>query len=230
VLVVLVRSVLRRPSLSLPSLLAAVGRRFALRLFVAFTLVAFVPVAVLQVVVSGFVSARLRKESDDQALERASVAKKAVEDYAFFQREEATGPESVTDAALVWLASVAKNDLDLFEHGHLVASSKRELYASGQLAPRVSGSVYRAIVLEGQPSTLQDERIGDFSYLVASVPVHVGGPSTACSRCPSPSGSARSRRRWTTSTAPSAWLVLFLGLAAGIASPWPAASPGPSRS
>ncbi|HEV7499522.1 MAG TPA: hypothetical protein VGQ33_05930, partial [Vicinamibacteria bacterium] len=53
VLVVLVRSVLRRPSLSLPSLLAAVGRRFALRLFVAFTLVAFVPAAVLQVVVSG---------------------------------------------------------------------------------------------------------------------------------------------------------------------------------
>ena len=69
-----------------------------------------------------------------------------------------------------------KNDLDVFERGRLLASSKRELYASGLLAPRVSGAVYRAIVLEGQPSTLQTERIGDFSYLVASVPVHVGGP------------------------------------------------------
>ena len=175
VLVVLVRSALRRPTLTVPSMFAAVGRRFALRLFVAFTLVAFVPAAVLQVVVSGFVTSRLRKESDDQALERAAVAKKAVEDYAFFQREEATGAESVTDAALVWLASVVKNDLDLFERGRLLASSKRELYASGLLAPRVSGSVYRAVVLEGQPSTLQTERIGDFSYLVASVPAHVGG-------------------------------------------------------
>jgi nitrogen fixation/metabolism regulation signal transduction histidine kinase len=176
VLTVLVRSVLRRPTLTLPSMFAAVGKRFALRLFVAFTLVAFVPAAVLQVVVSGFVTARLRKESDDQALERAAVAKKAVEDYAFFQREEATGAESVTDAALVWLASVVKNDLDLFERGRLVASSKRELYASGLLAPRVSGAVYRAVVLEGQPATLQTERIGDFSYLVASVPAHVGSP------------------------------------------------------
>ena len=218
VLVVMVRSVLRRPSLSLPSLMEAVGRRFALRLFVAFTLVAFVPAAVLQVVVSGFVSARLRKESDDQALERAAVAKKAVEDYAFFQREEATGPESVTDAALVWLASVVKNDLDLFEHGHLVASSKRELYASGLLAPRVSGSVYRAVVLEGQPSTLQTERIGDFTYLVASVPVHVGGAEHGVRSMP-----LALRQREVEATVDDLdrtirlASVLFLGLAAGIA-------------
>jgi two-component system nitrogen regulation sensor histidine kinase NtrY len=218
VLVVLVRSLLRRPSLSLPSLLAAVGRRFALRLFVAFTLVAFVPASVLQVVVSGFVTARLRKESDDQALERASVAKKAVEDYAFFQREEATGAESVTDAALVWLASVVKNDLDLFERGRLVASSKRELYASGLLAPRVSGSVYRAVVLEGQPSTLQTERIGDFSYLVASVPVHVGGPEHGVLSMP-----LALRQREVEATVDDLdrtirlASVLFLGLAAGIA-------------
>src|SRR5262249_51640319 len=59
VVAVLVRSVLGRPTLSLPSIFTAVGRRFALRLFVAFTLVAFVPAAVLQVVVSGFVTARL---------------------------------------------------------------------------------------------------------------------------------------------------------------------------
>jgi signal transduction histidine kinase len=218
VLVVLVRSLLRRPSLTLPSMFAAVGRRFALRLFVAFTLVAFVPAAVLQVVVSGFVTSRLRKESDDQALERAAVAKKAVEDYAFFQREEATGADSVTDAALVWLASVVKNDLDLFQRGRLVASSKRELYASGLLAPRVSGSVYRAVVLEGQPSTLQTERIGDFSYLVASVPVHVGGPEHGILSMP-----LALRQREVEATVDDLdrtirlASVLFLALAAGLA-------------
>ncbi|HEV7499542.1 MAG TPA: HAMP domain-containing protein, partial [Vicinamibacteria bacterium] len=218
VLVVLARSALRRPTLSLSSMFAAVGRRFALRLFVAFTLIAFVPAAVLQVVVSGFVTARLRKESDDQALERAGVAKKAVEDYAFFQREEATGAESVTDVALVWLSSVVKNDLDLFERGRLLASSKRELYASGLLAPRVSGSVYRAIVLEGQPATLQTERIGDFSYLVASVPVHVGGPEHGVLSMP-----LALRQREVEATVDDLdrtirlASVLFLGLAAALA-------------
>ena len=218
VVVVLVRSLLRKPSLSLPSMFTSVVRRFALRLFVAFTLVAFVPAAVLQVVVSGFVTSRLRKESDDQALERAAVAKKAVEDYAFFQREEAAGTEGVTDAALVWLASVVKNDLDLFERGRLLASSKRELYASGLLAPRVSGSVYRAIVLEGQPSTLQTERIGDFSYLVASMPVHVGGPEHGVLSMPL---ALRQREAEATVDDLDRMIrlasVLFLGLAAALA-------------
>ena len=71
------------------------------------------------------------------------------------------------------MASLIRNDLDVFERGRLAASSKRELYASGLLAPRVSGAVYRALVLEGQPSILRTERIGDFSYLVASMPVRL---------------------------------------------------------
>jgi signal transduction histidine kinase len=173
-LVFLVRSLMGRTTVSIGSLRGMVARRFALRLFVAFTFVAFVPAAVLQLMVGGFVANRLRREAEDQALDRAAVAKKAVEDYAFFQRAETPAAEPVTDAALVWLASVVKNDLDLFVGGRLQASSKRELYASGLLAPRVSSRVFRAVVLGGQPAVLETVHIGGFSYLVASVPVHVG--------------------------------------------------------
>src|SRR5262249_55312804 len=59
--------------------------------------------------------------------------------------------------------------------GRLLASSKRELYASGLLAPRLPGDVFRALVLEGQPSALSEERIGAFSYRVLSVPVRLAG-------------------------------------------------------
>jgi signal transduction histidine kinase len=127
------------------------------------------------VVVRGFVADRLRQESENQALERAAVAKKAVEDFALFQRGEAAGDELVTDAALVWVASLIRNDLDVFTRGRLLASSKRELYASGLLAPQVPGGVYRALVLEGQPSFLRTETIGRFSFLAVSVPVRLEG-------------------------------------------------------
>ncbi|HVR69238.1 MAG TPA: ATP-binding protein [Vicinamibacteria bacterium] len=175
VLVVAVRSVLGRDSLSVRSLVATVRHRFALRLFVAFILLAFVPVAVLQVLVRNFLEDRLRREFEAQALERAAIARKGVEDYAFFQREESSAGAPVSDEALVWLASVIRNDLDVFERGRLLASSKRELYASGLLAPRVSGAVYRAVVLEREPSWLRAERIGDFSFTVASVPLRIEG-------------------------------------------------------
>jgi signal transduction histidine kinase len=171
--VTLARSLLGRRTLSFTSIIRSVEERFALRLFVAFTVLAFVPVAVLQVVVRGFVAERLRKESENQALERAAVAKKAVEDFALFQRGEALGDQPVTDAALVWVASLIRNDLDVFERGRLLASSKRELYASGLLAPQVPGGVYRALVLEGEPYVLRTETIGGFSFLAVSMPVHV---------------------------------------------------------
>ena len=174
--VLLVRTFAGKPTLSFFSLYEAVRRRFTLRLFVAFIAVAVVPVAVLEVVVRRFVADRLHRESEDQARERAAVAKKTVEDFAFFRRGDSPGQEPVTDAALVWAASLIRNDLDVFDRGRLLASSKRELYASGLLLPRAAGSVYRALVLEGLPTVLRPERIGSFSTLVVSVPVKLGGP------------------------------------------------------
>jgi signal transduction histidine kinase len=126
--------------------------------------------------VRGFVADRLEREAVDQALARAAVAKKAVEDFAFFQRGEAPGRQPVTDAALVWVASLVRNDLDVFERGRLLASSKRELYASGLLPPRLSGNVFRALALDSQASALSTEEIGGFSYRVVSVPVRLEAP------------------------------------------------------
>jgi signal transduction histidine kinase len=170
-LLLLARTLLGSSTFTVPAVVQAVGRRFLLRLFVAFVTVAFLPVVVLQTVVRGFVAERLKRESAAQALSMAAVAKKAVEDFAFFQRGEAPGDQPVTDAALVWVASLVRNDLDVFEAGRLSASSKRELYASSLLPPRVSGTVYRDVVLEGRASALQDERIGALAYRVVSVPL-----------------------------------------------------------
>jgi signal transduction histidine kinase len=172
------RSLLGRKAFSLSALAATVRSRFALRLFLAFLLLALVPVGVL-VLARRIVTERLSHFYEDQALERAAFAQKAVADYALFQRREAPGSRPVTDPALVWVASLIRNDLDVFGRGRLVASSKRELYASGLLSSRLSGSVYRDLVLEAQPEALRTESIGRFSGLVAFVPVPLGGAEPA---------------------------------------------------
>jgi signal transduction histidine kinase len=170
-LLMLLRTLLGRDSLTFPALIGAVQGRFALRLFVAFLVIAVAPVGFLEGVVRGFVARRLDQESNDQAMERATFARKTVEDAFWFQRDESTGGKSVTDAALVWISTLVKGDLDLFQGGELLASSKRELYSSGLLSPWVPGSVYRSIALEGQASVLRTDTIGTFRYLVVSVPV-----------------------------------------------------------
>jgi signal transduction histidine kinase len=168
------RSLLGRPELSLGSLREAVARRFALRLFVVFVSIAVVPVVVLQSVVRGFVRERLRSEAEEQGLQRANVAQKAVEDFVVFQREQAGEAQPVSDAALLWIASLIRSDLDVFEGGRLRATSKRELYDSGLLPPRVDGSVQRGLVLEGRPRAISTQQIGGFGLRMVSVPVRLG--------------------------------------------------------
>ncbi len=171
------RSALGRETFSFRAVFRAVGQRFLLRLFVAFVAVAILPVVVLQTVVRGFVAERLGREAEANALALVRVAKKAVEDFAFFQADESPGGQPITDAALVWVASLIRNDLDVFEGGRLLGSSKRELYASGLLPPRVSGIVYRDLVLEGRPSTLENARIGALAFRVVSMPLALGSRS-----------------------------------------------------
>jgi signal transduction histidine kinase len=227
----LVRTLLGRRTLSLPALVAGVRRRFRARLFAAFVAVAIAPVAVMQGVVPGVVRERLRREAEDQALERASVAQKAVEDFAVYQRNrrDSAAPD-VTDAALVWIASLIRNDLDVFADGRLLASSKRELYASGLLSARVSGPVYRELVLEGRPRALSSERVGDFAYRVVSVPVRLGAGQTGILRVPL----ALRERELQSVLADVDRLVrlasvLFLLLAAGLAQSMARRIAGPLR-
>jgi signal transduction histidine kinase len=180
-----VRTLLRREGLTLPALGAGVRRRFALRLFAAFVGVALVPVAVLQGVVARFVRERLLRAAEDQALERASVARKAVEDFVFYQRQ-GLGPSApeVTDAALVWIASLVRNELDVFADGRLLASSQRALYASGLLPARVPGPVFRELALEGRPRALSTEALGEVRLRVVSVPVRLGEGRAGILRVP----------------------------------------------
>lgn len=175
----LARTLLGYTSLSLGSVAYAVGQRFWLRLFVAFVSLAVVPVGILEVVVRRVVAAELRDEGERQSLELAAVAQRAVEDASFFQRRDVPAGEPLSDAALVWVAGLIRNDLDVFQGGVLLASSKRELYASGLLPPRVSGSAHRTLVVEGRPHAAHTERIGAFAYRVVSVPVRLGSPEPA---------------------------------------------------
>jgi signal transduction histidine kinase len=173
------RSMAGRPTFSLSGLLSAVRGSFAIRLSVAFVAVAAVLAVALQIAVRSFLVERIRREAESQALERAVVAQRAVEDFALFQGDQAPAGQAVTDRVLVWIASLIRNDVDLFEQGRLSASSKRELYASGLLPTQVDGRIYRALALDRAPFCFGSERLDQLSFQVVSVPVRVRSAASA---------------------------------------------------
>ena len=69
------------------------------------------------------------------------------------------------------IASNAGTDFNMYVGNGLRISSRPELYTSGLLDPRISGSAYEEVVLGGNWFYVETEHIGQFRYVVGYRPV-----------------------------------------------------------
>ncbi len=79
--------------------------------------------------------------------------------------------DALNDDIMVWIRQVIDQDVNIFDGPRLVATSERDLFASGLLPTRTPDDVYRAVVLERQASYVSTDRIGTVPYLIAAAPV-----------------------------------------------------------
>ena len=158
-----------RPS----DLWAEVGTSFYGKLFVAFVLLALLPIASLAFLVRGIMVQQLQQDVEQEGIARARVVSRFVRDYLLLDRIDASerGVAAVSDPLLEWVSSLVKADVDLYSRGELVATSKRELFDSGLLPTRAVPAAYREVVLRRANHSIHRESVGAFQYLVVSVPI-----------------------------------------------------------
>ena len=156
-------------------LLREVRTSFYRKLFLAFVASAVVPVLILALAVRAYVAGRLRADVEAEASRTVSVARRVIEESIALQRGGQEAFTRLDDDALVWIAKVIDQDVNLFDGPELVATSERDLFASGLLSTRVSESVYRAVVIDRLPTFVGEERVGDFRFLMAAAPVRTTG-------------------------------------------------------
>jgi hypothetical protein len=83
------------------------------------------------------------------------------------------GQSAVADDLIVWLSRVVAQDVNIFEGPILLASSERNLFASGLLpAAHQVRSIVRSSSM-GAPSYVGRERAGGLEYLIAATPVQL---------------------------------------------------------
>jgi signal transduction histidine kinase len=152
------------------ALLAEIRASFYRKLFLAFVAAAIVPVLALALVSRAYMANLILADIESEATRLATTASRVFQDLRAF-----VGQQAVDDDIVVWLSRVVAQDVNIFEGTALLASSERNLFASGLLPTRTPGDVYRAILLEGRPSSVDRERAGDFEYLVAATPVQLEG-------------------------------------------------------
>ena len=145
---------------------------FYRRLFLAFVAVAAVPVLGLAVLIRNYSTAQLRADVEAGAVRTAVVAQRVIAEL-----QQAADPAAtvVTDDLLVFVSQIIEQDVNIFQGPRLVATSERDLFASGLLPTRTPAGVYNSIVLAQAPTFVTEDTIGAQDYLVAAAPIESVG-------------------------------------------------------
>lgn len=155
------------------ALLREVRASFYRKLFLAFVAAAVVPVVALAFVARAYFASLMFADIEMEATRTATAASRVVEDFGSLQVRGLAVIPSIDDDIVVWLSRVIAQDVNVFDGPRLLASSERNLFASGLLPTRTPGEAYRAILLEGRPSFVGRESVGPVDYLVAAAPVRI---------------------------------------------------------
>jgi signal transduction histidine kinase len=154
-----------------PALLREVRASFYRKLFLAFVAAVFVPVVALVLVTRNYVAGQMEASIEQEAVRTASSAGRVVEDLA--APRAAQQGLGVDDNLMVWVSRLIDQDVNMFMGPRLLATSERNLFASGLLPTRTNAEVYRALGLRNESALVTRERIGGFEYLVAATPLTV---------------------------------------------------------
>ncbi len=163
--------IVSRRELGGSALLRELRASFYRKLFLAFVAAVFVPVVALVLVTRNYVAAQMEASIEQEAIRTASAAGRVVEDLAA-PRAEQLGL-GVDDNLMVWVSRLIDQDVNMFVGARLLATSERNLFASGLLPTRVDAAVYHALALRNEAASVTRERIGEFEYLVAATPLPI---------------------------------------------------------
>jgi nitrogen fixation/metabolism regulation signal transduction histidine kinase len=155
------------------ALLREIRASFYRKLFLAFVLVSVVPVIILAVVARTFFATQAQGTLEAAAIRTATTAQRVIEDYSTLIQRDATGLPNLDDL-MVGISRTIDQDVNIFDGPSLRATSERFLFESRLLPERTPSRVYRAIALERRSSFVDEESIGNSSYMMAATPVHVG--------------------------------------------------------
>ncbi len=148
------------------ALLREIRASFYRKLLLAFIAATVVPVAALAFATSSYVGDEMRANVEQEAVRTASAARRVVEDLV--APRAAQQGIGVDDNLMVWVSRLIDQDVNIFNGPRLLATSERNLFASGLLPTRTPADVYHALELRNEATTVIREQIGTLEYLVAA--------------------------------------------------------------
>jgi signal transduction histidine kinase len=147
---------------------------FSNRVYISFFAVAIIPLLLFTFFTRSFFSRIFAQQFREKAEIHANLAQRVMEDFEFFQEEEQLTPALPPDNVVLWISTTISNDVNLYQQGKLISSSRREFFDYGLLPELIDGEVYYRIQHENNPLYTQTQKIGGYSFQTLTIPYSLG--------------------------------------------------------
>ena len=144
---------------------------FSNKVYASFIAVAIIPLLLFTFFTRSFFERIFAQQFTEKAEVHANFAYRVMEDlYIFLQQEEPSSLRTPPEDLVLWISSTISNDVNLYQDGRLISSSRREFYDSGLLPELIDGEIYYKIQFENNPFYTQHQKIGDYSFHTLTIP------------------------------------------------------------
>jgi signal transduction histidine kinase len=143
---------------------------FSNRVYISFVAVALIPLFLFAFSTRTFFNRMFAQQMTDKAEIHANFARRVVEDFIGLQQEEQLSLTLPPDNVMLLISSTISNDVNLYQDGRLISSSRREFFDYGILPDTIDGEVFYKIQYENDPFYSQTQKIGDYSFHTLTIP------------------------------------------------------------
>lgn len=143
---------------------------FSNRVYISFVVIALVPLFLFTFFTRNFFGRIFTQQFTEKAEAHAHIAQRVMKDISFLQQVEQYSMTVPTENDVLWISSTISNDVNLYQNGKLISSSRREFFDYGLLPELIDGEIYYKIQYENNPFYTQTQKISDYSFHTLTIP------------------------------------------------------------
>jgi len=151
--------------------LASLFWAFSSRIYASFVAIILIMLIPFIFLLNNFFSRLASERFSEKAEIQARVARNIIEDFLFFQEEE-ENPLLTVQELVHWVSTAINNDVSVYEHGALIASSRQEFFDLGILPDYLEGEIAYRLQQEKQPYVVWRKRLGHYSFQTLTIPLN----------------------------------------------------------
>ncbi len=149
-------------------------KSFSNRVYASFLIIALIPLLLLTVFTRSYFAGVIARQFTRAAESDAVFARNVLQDFLYLQREEKSVVLPPPEDLVLWVSAAVGNDVNLYQDGRLVSSSRREFFDAGVLPVLLDGELHHRFQSELPPFLTQRRKIGKFSFYTLTIPFEMG--------------------------------------------------------